>query len=292
MTTISSFNRSVGLCRPPIALFAAFASVTGYLLAPRNVLATGVLTALAVFVLAAGASALNQYQERRIDALMERTRKRPLPVGSISPAHALTAACALIISGWMLLAFSCGTAALFLGMFAVLWYNGLYTTLKRRTAFAAVPGALVGAIPPAIGWAAGGGGLADMRIISLGLLFFLWQVPHFWLLVLSHGEEYERAGLPSLKRLLNDRQIARISFTWMFATAAATLALPLFGLATLPMVHFSLVPAAIWLVWSGSRLVRTQPAPLLPRSAFRMINLYMFMVMLLLSIDGLLSRTL
>ena len=88
--------------------------------------------------------------------------------------------------------------AALLGLITVVWYNGIYTPLKRVTAFAAIPGGVVGAIPPVIGWVSGGGDPTDARIIVVAFFFFVWQVPHFWLLLMRIGGDYERAGLPSL----------------------------------------------------------------------------------------------
>ncbi|HYA87536.1 MAG TPA: protoheme IX farnesyltransferase, partial [Nitrospirota bacterium] len=188
------------LCRVHISLFAACSAATGFFLFSYHRISDVLLTGTAVFLLACSASALNQYQERDIDAKMERTRLRPLPAGTVTPAQALCLCAVLLMSGLFLLVCAGSTQALVLGLIAVLWYNGVYTYLKRVTAFASVPGALVGIIPPAIGWVAAGGAISDGRLTAICFLFFLWQVPHFWLLVLNHGEQYERAGLPSLTR--------------------------------------------------------------------------------------------
>jgi hypothetical protein len=91
----------------------------------------------------------------------------------------------------------------------VLWYNGVYTFLKRKSPFAAIPGAVIGAIPPAIGWICGKGALSfDPQILALSFFFFIWQVPHFWLLLLNFGRDYEKAGFPSLTRIFNSASSA------------------------------------------------------------------------------------
>ncbi len=273
------------LCRAPIAFFAAYSAATGCLLSPQRSLSTVALTALAVFLLAAGASALNQYQERDIDAKMERTRKRPLPSRTITPARALAFAITLIAAGSFILVISCGPGPAVLGLFAVLWYNGVYTYLKRITAFAAVPGAIVGVVPPAIGWVAEGGQLADPRLIIVCFLFFMWQIPHFWLQVLHHGEEYEKAGLPSLTKVMSRGQIARVTFAWICSAGAAGLLLPLFGALTSPALSFSLLPAAAWIMMQGARLLKTGRTPALSLSAFRQLNVYIVFIMTLLSVE-------
>jgi heme o synthase len=217
---------------------------------------------------------------------MERTRLRPLPSGALTPARALSLCVVLLMSGEFLLACAGGAKAFVLGLVALLWYNGVYTYLKRVTAFASVPGALVGIIPPAIGWIAAGGAISDGRLTAICFLFFLWQVPHFWLLVLNYGEQYEKAGLPSLTKVLKKPQIARITFVWIVAAAIASLALPLYGSVRSQLVSCSFIMLAIWLIWSERSLTKLQPL-LSPSSVlFRNINIYLFLLMSLLSADN------
>jgi protoheme IX farnesyltransferase len=290
MTAAAFLQHAARLGRAPIAFFAACAAVTGGLLAPHQSPSIIGVTALAVFILAAGASALNQYQERDIDARMERTRRRPLPTRVISPSHALFLALLLIFAGLSMLALAAGKGPAFLGMIALLWYNGAYTYLKRLTAFAAVPGAIVGMIPSAIGWTAAGGRFADPRLLVVCLLFFLWQVPHFWLQVIHHGEEYEQAGLPSLTKVLGKRQIARVTFIWICSTAVASLLLPLYGNLTSPLLYCPLFIAAVWLMVKDVNLMTAQRTPALSLAAFRHLNIFIFIVMSLLSMEKILGR--
>ena len=277
------------LCRLSVSFFAACSTATGFLITAQGNYASVLLPASAVFLLACGASALNQLQEREIDRRMARTRKRPLPAGLLSPTHALSLSSGLILSGLLLLGQS-GMLAAGLGLGAVLWYNGVYTTLKRKTAFAAVPGALVGAIPPAIGWVSAGGALFDTRLLVLCVLFFLWQIPHFWLLVLRYGKEYEGAGLPSLSGLLDDRQITRITFVWLVATVVAGLALPFYGLIHSPIIYLALVPAAAWVLWYGTKLFRFDIHPTAYLVAFRHVNGYILFMMVVLASDNIMYR--
>ena len=278
------------LCRLPISLFAACSAATGYLVAPAFDPVRLALLAAGVFLLAAGASALNQYQERDIDMLMERTRFRPLPAGTLSPRTVMTASLLLLASGLSLLG-TTGAVSATLGVFTVLWYNGLYTPLKRRTAFAAVPGALVGAIPPLLGWAAGNGRLDDPKAFALAALFFLWQVPHFWLLLLAHRDAYERAGLPHLFRLLPGNQLARITFLWTAAASLACIGLPLFGLAASPAIFGLLLTLAFGMTIQGLRVFRHDGSPATALAVFRISTVFLALLMILLSIEAVIRRS-
>jgi protoheme IX farnesyltransferase len=280
------------LCRMPLSLFAASSAGAGFFLGPHHIAVRALLPMTAVFLLACGASALNQYQEQDIDARMERTRSRPLPSGMVRPCQALAISVVLIAGGHCILAFAGSMTAMALGFFAVFWYNGIYTGLKRITAFAAVPGAVVGMLPPAIGWVSAGGSATDPRLFVISCVFFLWQVPHFWLQILSHGEEYEQAGLPSLTRVMTKSQIARVTFVWIVSIAIASLALPLYGSIRSSLVSGSSIVLALWLIWS-ERSLTTKQASLSPSTVlFRNINIYLFLLMTLLFVDNLFTLVL
>ncbi len=279
MRTFLSFYM---LCRPVIALFAASSAVTARLIIDPAFGRTTALLAVGVFLIACGASALNQYQERDIDGRMERTRRRPLPSGTISPSRALGIVVALIASGLVLL-LPLGSAAVALAALSLLWYNGFYTPLKRRTAFASVCGAPVGMLPPTIGWAAAGGALSDPRILAIAAFFFLWQVPHFWLLLIRSGDDYERAGLPSIVRVIPRDRLAAITSVWLTAAAAASLAFPLFGMLKHGGLLFWLFPAAILMTGAAALAASRQK---LAGAAFLSVNAYLLVLLLLLSTDA------
>jgi protoheme IX farnesyltransferase len=278
------------LTKVRISAMSSLTAAVGYVAFARR-MDWGILTAsLGTVLLAMGASALNEWQEREYDALMVRTRNRPLPTGFFSPAVALIAALCLGAAGLLLLlAMHGGTAAL-LGLLAMVWYNGVYTPLKRVTAFAALPGSLIGAIPPAIGWAAAGGSVGEPAILAIGFVFFIWQVPHFWLLLLMYGEDYERAGFPTLTRRFGETRLTRLTFTWMGATAASCALLSLFsGILSWPSLAL-LVASAAWLVWKASALLRIQEGPMPFRRAFHQINLFALLLMLSVVLDPLFVR--
>ena len=211
---------------------------------------------LGVLFLACGSCALNQCQERNLDKLMERTRSRPLPSGKMSPGVCLLVSLSLMFTGAALFVYGANLMALVLGLFAVLWYNGTYTYLKKKTAFAAIPGALIGAIPPAIGWISGGGSLLDPRIGVVAFFFFIWQVPHFWFLLLNFGKDYENGGLPSLTKIFTSAQLARMTFVWVFATAVTCVIVPLFGLVESKTINGGLFAAGFWMVWKTFKILR------------------------------------
>ncbi|HUO77151.1 MAG TPA: protoheme IX farnesyltransferase [Thermodesulfovibrionales bacterium] len=276
------------LCKVRISLFSAFSALTGLLLAAREFRPEAVVLVAGVFLLACGSSALNQYQERKTDVLMPRTEGRPIPSGRMEPSHALFFSVMLISLGSLTLLLTGRAVAPVLGLLAVIWYNGLYTYLKRKSAFALIPGALVGAIPPAIGWVTGEGTFSDPGLIALCFFFFLWQVPHFWLLILSYGEEYRNAGLPSLTAIFTRTQLLRIIVNWIFATAVSCLFLSISGMVLTPLINYMLLGVSLWLMATAIRLlIQGGEVTSTYTSTFRRINTYMFLVMTLLSVDKL-----
>lgn len=272
-----------------ISLLATLSAATGYLLATGKITTQMFVPTAAVFLLACGSCALNQYQEREIDQWMERTKSRPIPSGRLNPETALQISLGLILFGALTLFFGAGTLTLALGLFAVLWYNLIYTPLKQKTAFAAVPGALVGAIPPALGWVAGGGKLLDPRIGGIALFFFIWQIPHFWLLLLGASKDYENAGIPSITKIFSTEQVKQIVFIWLLSTGVASLIIPLFGLLNSVVSHILLVAGVSWLFWSAIVFLRPHDDQDLLRATFIKLNIFVVLVASLLSLDRLLG---
>jgi protoheme IX farnesyltransferase len=189
-----------------------------------------------IMLQACGAAALNHVQDAELDTRMGRTAGRPIPAGRIGRGAALAGALLLLAAGSALSWAAYGPAPALLGLAAAVVYNGLYTPLKRVTPFAALPGALVGALPPAAGWAAAGGHLLDPALHQVAFFFFLWQMPHFWLLLLHYEKDYRAGGLPSLFDRFTGRQIGQLTFVWIAAVAVASVLMPLFSLidAALP----------------------------------------------------------
>jgi protoheme IX farnesyltransferase len=279
MTLRESTRCGLCLCKAKISLFSSLSAAMGFVLADGGGTATLFELVTGVFALACGACALNQVQERDLDARMARTANRPIPSGRVRPENALALALFLILSGEGLLLATGSVAAALLGLAAVLWYNGLYTGLKRRSAFAAVPGALVGCLPPAMGWAAGGGSLWDPSLASLVFFFFMWQVPHFWLHLLACGEEYAEAGLPSLTDIFAADQLKRLTFQWVSAAAVSALFLGLFGPLSAPAARIGLLAASLWHAGEGVSLMARHEA--VPARLFRRTNHVMLIVMML-----------
>ena len=235
-----------------------------------------------------GACVLNQVQEWKLDARMERTRTRPIPAGRMKPRAALAVAVPLVAGGVVVLWWQHNPVAALMGLGTVAWYNGAYTYLKRTTAAAVIPGALTGALPPVIGWTAAGGRPLDPHGLALAFFFLVWQVPHFWLLLLSVADDYERAGLPSLTQRFTGRQVRSLVFIWMLTTVAASFLLPI----CLPMsslwISVGLVPCGLWMVREASKLQRPDLSDRLFFPMFRAINAYVFVVMALLVADAML----
>ena len=171
----------------------------GYYMASESIdVATMAISCLATALVASGAAAINQVTERDTDRLMERTRLRPVAKGRMSAGEGWMIALALSAAGLVTLWLAANPAATAVALATLCAYAAVYTPLKRRTSLATVVGAVPGALPPLIGWAAAGGSLATIAPWTLFLISFLWQMPHVLAIAWIYREDYARAGLPVL----------------------------------------------------------------------------------------------
>ena len=271
------------LVKMRISFLAMLSAAFGYILATGRASTEMLVPVTSVFILACGASTINQYQENEFDALMERTKGRPIPSGRVAPLLVLRVGLLLLLMGSFTLLLNGDVTVLVLGLFAVFWYNGIYTYLKRKSAFAAVPGALVGAIPAVMGWASGRGSLSlDPPIVATSLFFFMWQMPHFWLLLLGFDKEYQKAGFPSLVTRFDASSLRRIIFVWICATAVSSILIPLVSLMESYLVFGGLFAGGAWLIRQAIGLLGDSRGAFSPNSIFNSINLYALWVMFLL----------
>ncbi|WP_316897645.1 protoheme IX farnesyltransferase [Pseudodesulfovibrio indicus] len=231
------------LARPKVSLAVAAGTLFGALYHGGGGAQAVLLAPAGAFCLCAGCSALNQVQERGLDARMERTRNRPLAAGRMGVGRGLLWAMIFGLAGLGLF-FLVGGAPLFLvGLAIVAVYNGVYTPLKRVSPVALLAGGVAGAAPPLTGWLAAGGGWADPRIVWVAAIFYLWQVPHFWLLAEKHREDYRRAGFAVLHAALPPRLRARLMGVWIGAYFVALGCLA--GLAGPASLRFIVPPALL-----------------------------------------------
>lgn len=218
------------LIRINIALSVTLSAFAAEVLASDKISIKLVSPLAGIFFLACGASVLNQLQEKEQDAKMDRTRKRPVASGNLSSKAALLIACILMFLGYGILISERYWTCIILGILDILWYNGFYTWLKRKTAFAVVPGALSGVIPVFMGWSAAGGSFSNPLVLILAFFLFIWQIPHFWLLMLKYGDEYRLAGFPVMTDIFNITQFRNIILAWMIGATGTSIFLVLSGL--------------------------------------------------------------
>ena len=195
----SAVRDFVELTKPRITLMVVLTALVGFLMASPAGLRPGSLVACLVgtALVAAGASSLNMLLERRTDALMQRTRDRPLPSGRLRPAEALSFGLAITILGLAILGWFAGFLAGAVALATWVTYLLVYTPLKTRTSLNTLVGAVPGALPPVIGWSAASGSL-DPGAGVLFAILFLWQVPHFLAIAWIYRDDYAQGGLHML----------------------------------------------------------------------------------------------
>ena len=232
------------LFRLRLALLNGVAATGGALLFPVRIENRLLwMIGVAVSLLAAGGSALNQALEHDKDRLMSRTRLRPVAQGRMKPAMATLIGTAVVLAGIFLVRTVGGALPALLGTAGILWYLMVYTPMKRSTPYALAAGALCGALPPVIGWCATGGNLLDYRIMLLAGLLYLWQIPHFWLFQRRYAADYRAASFPLLAAATREAGFPGLFGLWIGALVTATMLLPAFGLVShVSAVWYALFP--------------------------------------------------
>ncbi len=247
------------MLRPGVSLAVGLSALAGYVLATGGSQGGAPLFA-GTCALSGAVSVLNQMQERDRDALMERTKNRPLASGEMSVGQgSLLFSLLLVLSGlclWPLLGWRVLTVVLVvLGL-----YNGLYTRMKPCTGWAMIPGAACGALPFWIGWLAGGGALLAAQPIYFFALYFVWQMPHFWMLAESNAADYAAAGFPVPANSFSGFSRQAVPRLWALALATLGGMAPLFGLAQHPGQAYALAtvcPAyAFMAVFARAKVLR------------------------------------
>lgn len=199
---ISTFDKPwayVVLTKPDVTFLVVITTLAGFYLGSSGPIEWSVLlsTVCATMLVAGGTAALNQYIERDLDAVMRRTARRPLPTGQLRPRDALIFGVLTIVAGAAWLAFAANFLAALVALATTVLYLGVYTPLKKMTPLSTAVGAIPGALPPLIGWAAAHGSLSVGGWILFGILFF-WQFPHFMAIAWMYREDYARAGIRML----------------------------------------------------------------------------------------------
>jgi protoheme IX farnesyltransferase len=265
-----------------------FSALTGYFLTGRSMGEALICLIPGLFFLSSGASVMNQVQENKSDALMKRTTRRPIPAGEISIPSAVLIAFLLISSGALMLRMI-GPVPAMLGLLNIVFYNLIYTPLKTRSWLAIVPGAVVGGVPPLIGWTSAGSYLFHPNALFLFIFVFLWQIPHFWLLMIKYGNDYEAAGISSITKFLNEKQIRMVVFCWGVVTSVFLMLFPLFGFYLKPLLVGTLVITNLFFIRQFYRYLFQEKNSQTIRHAFILINTYALTVFILLIVNALIS---
>jgi heme o synthase len=286
----NKFKDWIQLSKINIMIPVSLTGFTGFFVFDPHFSAKIFFTTIGVLLLAISASVLNQIQEAQLDNKMQRTQYRPIPAKRIRLHQAVIFCIFTFIAGMVVLNLAGNFKAALIGFITILWYNGIYTYSKRITAFAVVPGAVTGALPPVIGWVAAGGGLLDKPIIFIVFLLFIGQIPHFWLVIMKYGEDYKRAGIPSLTDIFTLSQISRLTFSWVVSSVTAALFLCYFEIIQSRLIIIIMVSISIYLIWQFIDLLTFEINKINYVKYSRFLDLYFLLVLLLLISDRILIR--
>jgi len=274
----------VALLKPRVMSLVVFTGFVGLVLAPGHIHPLLACIAVLCIALAAGAAgAINMWFDRDIDAIMERTKLRPIPAGKVAPDDALGFGVLLSIFSIALMGLAVNWAAASLLALTIGFYVFVYTMwLKRRTPQNIVIGGAAGAFPPMIGWAAVTGDVSWISI-SLFLLIFMWTPPHFWALALYRRGDYEAAGVPMLPVVAGERATKIQMLVYAVLLLPVSLAPTLLGAVGWLYGASAIVLSSLFIMASLRVLATDSHRP--ARQMFAYSILYLFLLFALMLAD-------
>lgn len=226
-----SAKHLIALTKPGVTRMCLVTTAGGLVLAPGTISAWGVVATLVGTTLAVGgANAFNMWWERGTDALMSRTRRRPLPAGRLRPQTAVRFAWLLSVLSIVVLALGTNVLTAALAAAAIAAYVLVYTPMKYRSPAALVVGAIPGAVPPLLGWTAVTGTIDPPAVVLFGILL-IWQIPHFIAIALYRKEEYARAGIRVVPVVRGDAVAKIHAVAWSMILLPVSLLLAAMGVA-------------------------------------------------------------
>ena len=274
------------LLKPRVMSLVIFTGFAGMFLAPASI--HPLLFVISLFAIAAGAGAsgaINQWYDRDIDAVMARTRQRPVPSGAVEPAEALSFGVIVSVLSVLLLGLASNWLAAGLLAFTIFFYGVVYTVwLKRSTPQNIVIGGAAGALPPAIGWAAVTGSLSVEPLLLFAIIF-MWTPPHFWALALFRNEDYTRAGVPMMPVVAGEIETRRQLLIYALLLAPLAVVPSLIGMASM---GYGILSAALGINFVRlSWVLYRRPDDAAAKRLFAFSILYLFLLFLGLVIDKL-----
>ncbi|MCS0494288.1 heme o synthase [Ancylobacter sp. MQZ15Z-1] len=279
----------VALLKPRVMSLVVFTALVGIVRAPGSVHPVIAFTALLCIAIGAGASgALNMWWDADIDALMTRTRRRPVPAGRIAPSEALAFGLTLAIGSVLVLGLLVDELAAALLAFTIFFYAVVYTMwLKRWTPQNIVIGGAAGAFPPMVGWAAASGGIG-LESVLLFLIIFFWTPPHFWALALYKSGDYERAGVPMLPVVAGPAETRRQILLYTLVLVPLAVSPALLGMAGIVYGVVASVSGALMLTLAVQLYRRREgvAAETAAKRLFAFSILYLFLLFAVLLIEA------
>ena len=281
----SAYNYFI-LLKPRVMSLAVFTALVGQLLALQSNINHPMLTLFSLFSIAlgaGGAGCINMWYDRDIDAIMNRTKSRPIPQGLIKPAEALSLGIILSILSTVLLTLSANIISGILLSSSILFYVFIYTMwLKRKTYQNIVIGGAAGALPPLIGWASISDSISFYPII-LFLIIFIWTPPHFWALSLYTNQDYKKAKIPMLPVLLGKKQTIKSILKYSFFLYLVSL-LPYFFKYSGIIYFITALLLGSYFIYLA--LMLKEDSIKSAKNLFRYSILYLFILYLVLVIDS------
>ncbi len=293
----ADFRDWIALLKPRVLTLVVFSGLVGMIVAPGHLNPVLAFTAILCITVAAGAcGAVNMWYDRDIDAIMRRTRNRPIPAGRIQPDAALGFGVTLAIGSVIVMGLAINIPSALILALSICFYIFVYTVwLKRRTPHNIVIGGAAGAFPPVIGWAAVTGSVDLMPLVLFGIIF-IWTPPHFWSLALWANDDYRRAGVPMLPVVAGAKETRRQILLYTIVLVPLTLVPYLMGFSG-PL--YGIVAGALGLIFlervyrvisdkqdaQGTSLTNDAPA----KAAFKYSVLYLFVLFGALAIDRLIG---
>ena len=291
------FQSFVTLLKPRVMSLVVFTAAAGLFAAPMAVDPLTALISIALIAIGAGASgALNMWWDSDIDAVMRRTRNRPIPDGQVGREAALVFGTVLSVLSVIALAYVANAAAAFLLAFTIFFYVVIYSMiLKRRTPQNIVIGGAAGAFPPMIGWVVATGGIG-FESVALFTLIFLWTPPHFWALALYMNDDFTRAGIPMLTVTHGRRTTRKHIFAYTCILAPASLAIAFTSIGGPAYLISALVLNGAFLQGAWKLSARSEDEAQADRYKaerlfFRLSLIYLFVHFLAIWIDAILRKS-